>query len=396
MVLTVLALAGATVGYQRGDSKTMQKFLRFRVLAQGFTVAAAVGVPAYYKIVLSQRAKNFFEKMAEQNQAISNTEGGFCTATETPSISTLSPEVKQRIEENRRKAKAIQLEKKLQNGSMSTKQQNTESTANTTENNTESTANTTANKPEEKLRPMKKFQNYVDYDFSKMENTHGGFLLEDSEENSKKRKRRELEPEDPPINPNLSENPRCKECQTVEIDYQFHRTFHINICKTCREKFPQKYSLLTKTEAKEDYLLTDAELKDEERLPHLSRPNPHKSTWNDMMLYLREQVEEFSFEKWGGAEALDKEFEKRQNEKKKRKDKKFKTKLADLRKRTRTEELEKNRYNEHKHEFGTAVEDPKTGVSTQTCSSCGISIELDMESGAMQKIMNVIMSNVEF
>lgn len=33
-----------------------------------------------------------------------------------------------------------------------------------------------------------------------------------------------------------------------------------------------------------------AELKDPELLPHLSKPNPHKSTYNDMMLYVREMV----------------------------------------------------------------------------------------------------------
>ncbi|CAG8728554.1 2998_t:CDS:2, partial [Racocetra fulgida] len=221
--------------------------------------------------------------MTDQNEKIPNSEGGTCPVAETLSYSTLSPEVKKRIEENRFKAMAIQLER-LQNRSNRTSQTPTE------QQNTESTTSTNASNREEKLRPMKKFQNYADYDFSKMENTRGGFLLEDSVDNSKKRKLRELEPEDPPINPILSENPRCKECKSVEIDYQFHRTFRINICKTCKEKFPEKYSLLTKTEAKE--------------------------------------VEEFSFKKWGGAEALDKEFEKRQNEKKKRKDKKFKSKLA--------------------------------------------------------------------
>ncbi|CAG8745505.1 5355_t:CDS:2, partial [Dentiscutata erythropus] len=301
--------------------------------------------------------------MADQNQTTSNTEGGFCPEAEIPSYSTLSPEIKKRIEENRLKAKDIQLERRLQNGSNKTSQVST-STEQTEQQNTNSSNNTNANNQEEKLRPMKKFQNYVDYDFSKMINTRGGFLLEDQDENSKKRKIREIDPEDPPIDPHHSDTPRCKECNTVEIDYQFHRTFRVDICKACKEKFPEKFSLLTKTEAKEDYLLNDAELKDEELLPHWSKPNPHKSTWNDMMLYLREQ--EFSFKKWGGAEGLDKEFERRQNEKKKRKDKKFKSKLADLRKRTRTDELEKNRYKEHKHEFGVAVEDPETGISTQT------------------------------
>lgn len=73
-----------------------------------------------------------------------------------------------------------------------------------------------------------------------------------------------------------------------------------------------------------------AELRDVEILPHLSKPNPHKATWNNMMLYLREQVEEFAFKKWGGEEGLDEEYEKRVSLKKKKKDKKFKSKLAGI------------------------------------------------------------------
>lgn len=73
-----------------------------------------------------------------------------------------------------------------------------------------------------------------------------------------------------------------------------------------------------------------AELRDVEILPHLSKPNPHKATWNNMMLYLREQVEEFAFKKWGGEEGLDEEYERRVSLKKKKKDKKFKSKLAGI------------------------------------------------------------------
>ena len=71
-------------------------------------------------------------------------------------------------------------------------------------------------------------------------------------------------------------------------------------------------------------------MNDAEVLPHLSRPNPHRATWNNMMLFVREQVEEFAFKKWGGEEGLDNEYEKRENLKKKRKDKKFKSKLAGI------------------------------------------------------------------
>ncbi|CAG8547480.1 13308_t:CDS:2 [Acaulospora colombiana] len=213
------------------------------------------------------------------------------TVVPDSSSSILTPEQRKRIEDNRLKAKNKLLERQKQQEH--TNQQNSQGT----------------------LPPMKKFANYVEYDLSKMVDTRGGFLAEEVNGNSKKRKERALDPEEP------------------------------------------------------------AELNDMEVLPHLSRPNPHQSTWNDMMLYLREQVEEFAFNKWGGEEGLDKEFERREEEKRKKKDKKFKTKLADLRKRTRTEVLGRKR-EEHKHEFGVTVEDPQTGVTTQTCSSCGLKIEV--------------------
>ncbi|CAB4419276.1 unnamed protein product [Rhizophagus irregularis] len=50
MFATVFALVGATIGFTRGDSTTMQRFLRFRVAAQGFTVVALAGAPVYYQI----------------------------------------------------------------------------------------------------------------------------------------------------------------------------------------------------------------------------------------------------------------------------------------------------------------------------------------------------------
>ncbi|CAJ0919435.1 15562_t:CDS:2 [Entrophospora sp. SA101] len=233
-----------------------------------------------------------------------------------------------------------------------------------------------------KLLPLKKFQNYAEYDFSKMVDTRGGFLAEedDDENNSKKkRKIKDPEPELDPYSmygPNPDEIPHCKECSSIEVDLDFNKVFNVNVCKSCKDKFPEKYT----------------ELNDPDNFNYITKPNPHKSSWNNMMLFLREQVEEYAFKKWGGAEGLDKEFEKRQEEKKKKKDKKFKTKLAakklklflllcelkDLRKRTRTDSLNIGKNKPHKHEFGQAVTDSKTGKTTQCCSICGIVIEVDL------------------
>lgn len=134
-----------------------------------------------------------------------------------------------------------------------------------------------------------------------------------------------------------------------------------------------------------------AELRDEELLPHLERPNPHKSTWNNMMLYLRFQVEEYAFsdKKWGSPEALDAEFERRENEKKRRRETKFKEKLHDLKKRTRVEAYRRNRKGpaggafgddlggskKHVHQWGRSVENSETGMSVKKCVECGMEVE---------------------
>jgi len=52
---------------------------------------------------------------------------------------------------------------------------------------------------------------------------------------------------------------KCRECGSLEIDWQWDEVFGCAVCGKCKEKFPERYSLLTKTEAKDDYLLTDRE-----------------------------------------------------------------------------------------------------------------------------------------
>ena len=197
-----------------------------------------------------------------------------------------------------------------------------------------------------------------------------------------------------PFEPGLSvlkyeETKVCRDCGSLEIDWKWEEILGCAVCNACKEKFPDKYSLLTKTEAKEDYLLTDPELKDEELLPHLERPNPHKSTWNNMMLYLRYQVEEYAFsKKWGSAEALDEEFEKREGEKKRRKEDKFRSKLQELKKKTRVEAWRRARHGgtggefgdevgrvgKHTHVWGRAV-DGEEGVGVKSCVECGMEVE---------------------
>ena len=106
------------------------------------------------------------------------------------------------------------------------------------------------------------------------------------------------------------------------------------------------------------------------------KANPHKSTFANMMLFLRYQVEEFAWKKWGSPEALDAEFERRTAEKKKKKNKKFEDGLRELRKRTREGVWQKRKDEEHKHVFSKVQKDAE-GVGRQVCHECGFTIEVE-------------------
>ncbi|KAI8089866.1 DNA repair protein RAD14 [Halteromyces radiatus] len=269
---------------------------------------------------------------------------------------TLTEEQQQRIEHNRKKAlERLALSKKRTADNQEEEQSNSSRTNN------------------KKAR----WTTFYEYDLSTFENTKGGFIIDEAVEEKVNRFKEEATKIDPyipyPLDPMTA--PKCKDCQSMDIDPIFFQVFHISVCRACKEKYPERYSLITKTEAREDYLLTDPELKDKELLPHWSKPNPRKATWNNMMLYVREMVEEYAFKKWGGPEGLDAEYERRETQKKEKKDKKFKEKLADLRRRTMTSNRERKRQEgPHKHIFGESEED-ENGNTIQRCTECNLVIE---------------------
>ncbi|KAI4263292.1 MAG: hypothetical protein L6R42_001558 [Xanthoria sp. 1 TBL-2021] len=355
-----------------------------------------------------------------------------------PRGSPLTPEQVKRTEINRLKAKALrdqrEADARKQNGAHSFKLSDSSNVATgqkrahaaiSTSNvpatlrdgRSKEPAKNGAFRPLEDIQPARNFTKYVEYDFSKMTDTKGGFLTaEDDPHNKalyapnagdkpahmtlKEWERHQLlrslrDRKEGPFEPGLSvlkreENKVCRECESLEIDWKWEDIFGCAICNTCKDKFPEKYSLLTKTEAREDYLLTDPELKDEELLPHLERPNPHKATFHNMMLFLRYQVEGYAFgKKWGSAEALDEEFARREKDKKRRKEDKFKSKLQELKKKTRVDAYRRSRKGgvgtgafgddmgnggKHTHTWGRAVENDE-GIGVKTCVDCGMEVE---------------------
>lgn len=341
--------------------------------------------------------------------------------------SPLTPEQVRRIEINRLKAKALREQRESEATAASSLKKPDSTLAGqkrtfaafasgSAPSNRNARNDESVNRPLEAIMPARNFKKIADYDLSKMTDTKGGFMTEEDDPHNKAMRSGEKEtkptnvterewerqqllrslrnqkagPFEPGISAMKDENTRsCRECGILEVDWKWVDVFNLAVCNACKDKFPEKYSLLTKTEAREDYLLTDPELRDENLLPHLEKPNPHKTTWHNMFLYLRCQVEEYAFseKRWGSAQALDEEFERRQTEKKVRKEKKFKSKLADLKKRTRVEAYQRSRKGgggnfgddlgdgQHSHEYGRAVDNPETGIPTKKCVVCGLEVE---------------------
>ncbi|PLW52037.1 hypothetical protein PCASD_02134 [Puccinia coronata f. sp. avenae] len=252
-------------------------------------------------------------------------------------------------------------------------------------------------KKNETLKPLpKRIRKFVDYDLSTMKNSKGGFLMDNEQDDARllkqqqqieelkrqRMKQAELLSQAPNVSLDKSQNPKCTVCGSVELDMQLFQVFKVAVCRKCKNEHPERFSLLTKTECKQDYLLTDPELKDSELLPHLLKPNPHQSTYSNMMLFLREQVEEYAFSarKWGSAAALDAEFSRRETAKKALKNRKFDAQLRDLRKKTRSNLWHHRQEAVHVHTFEPVPASSSSDSHTQTqqCSGCGMQCEVEI------------------
>ena len=207
--------------------------------------------------------------------------------------SPLTPEQTRRIEINRLKAKALREQRESEavptlKGSESSPAGQKRSfaafaqtSANVRDGRTDSVA---PDRPLETIKPARNFAKYVEYDFSKMTDTKGGFLTAEDDPHNKALHAKEDEESKPanttmkewerqqlqrslrnqkagPFEPGISvlkeATTKCKECGILEIDWKWDEVFGVSVCSACKDKFPDKYSLLTKTEAREDYLLTD-------------------------------------------------------------------------------------------------------------------------------------------
>ncbi|KAJ7397976.1 XPA, DNA damage recognition and repair factor [Pitangus sulphuratus] len=143
----------------------------------------------------------------------------------------------------------------------------------------------------------------------------------------------------------------CGDCGKEFMDSYLMQHFDWATCDNCRD-VEDKHKLITRTEAKEEYLLKDCDLdKREPVLRFIVKKNPHNSRWGEMKLYLKLQVIQRSLEVWGSEEALQEAKELRRDSREKMKQKKFDKKVKELRRAVRSS-LWKKEASIHEHDYG--------------------------------------------
>ena len=161
---------------------------------------------------------------------------------------------------------------------------------------------------------------------------------------------------------------QCVECEEEFADSYLFKNFGLSCCDKCKND--ETHELITKTTARDEFLLKDCDFdKREPPLRFISRKNPHKSTWAEMKLYLRSQVEARALEIHGSLQNIEDQKEVREEKKELTKAKRYNKKLSELRKAVRSTLYDKTT-KKHEHEFGESTFNPETEEYFHQCLKC--------------------------
>jgi len=156
---------------------------------------------------------------------------------------------------------------------------------------------------------------------SKLIDTGGGFLIDENDLHEEQSKPVNIVQDPAPIL--IPERPLCLLCQEPLHDSFLYRSFSYAVCDLCKDD-EGKHQLITRTDAKQEYLLKDCDFDlREPALRFILRKNPHNPRWGDMKLYLQLQVEKRALEVWETLEKLEEQHNIREDKRKKTKVKKF-------------------------------------------------------------------------
>jgi DNA-repair protein complementing XP-A cells len=165
----------------------------------------------------------------------------------------------------------------------------------------------------------------------------------------------------------------CKDCDEQFVESYLQKSFDFNCCDKCKD-LSGAHELITKTNAREEYLLKDCDFDYREpALKFIARANPHKQSWAEMKLYLRLQVEARALEVHGSLEAIKNKKELREEKREVGKIKKYNKELNELRKSVRSSLYDKRiKTSSHEHIFGPSTYNEETDEYYHECK-CGYS-----------------------
>lgn len=170
--------------------------------------------------------------------------------------------------------------------------------------------------------------------------------------------------------PHASLQPQCLDCGTRFPHSYLLDTFDYSVCDACRRP-DDAHALLTRTEAKGEFLLKDCDL--DARPPPLRalvRRNPHAGGGADMRLYVRAQVEARARQVWGGDEQLRLERERRDERRGRAALKAQQRRLRALRMDVRSS-LFRRGVDAHRHRWGPERHDARADEYSRECLDCG-------------------------
>ncbi|XP_009304699.2 DNA repair protein complementing XP-A cells isoform X1 [Danio rerio] len=195
-----------------------------------------------------------------------------------------------------------------------------------------------------------------------------GFFIEEETTEDEQQEKRVVQQPAPVMEPDYL---MCEECQKPFMDSYLSNSFDLSVCDKCRDN-DVKHKLISRTEAKKNYLLKDCDLdKREPPLRFILRKNPHNPRWGDMKLYLKTQVEKRSVEVWGSDEALEEAKETREENKEVQKQKRFNKKVKELRRTVRSSMFKKDT-SIHQHDYGPdELLDEEEDLYRKVCQTCG-------------------------
>lgn len=162
----------------------------------------------------------------------------------------------------------------------------------------------------------------------------------------------------------------CLECGDQYVDSYLLNNFGHSVCDKCRDT-EERHALITRTEAKAEYLLKDCDFdKREPKLRYISRKNPHNVRWGEMKLYLHQQVLKRAMEVWGSEEELMRQHELREEKRDVGKARKYNKQMKQLRMEVRSSIYTKKTKGVHEHEFGPDTYNEEEDNYTHSCLSC--------------------------